>query len=260
MITIKSKTEIELMKKSGEIVAIAHEKIREAVRPGVTTLELDKIAEEYIIKCGAIPSFKGYPNSFRGVMKFPASICSSVNDEVVHGVPGLRVLKDGDIISIDIGACLNGYHSDAARTHPVGVISEKAAKLIKVTEQSFYEGIKFAVCGNRIVDISSAVQKHVEENGFSVVREYVGHGIGKQMHEPPQIPNYRTKERGDRLASGMTLAIEPMVNEGGFAVKLMENKWTVITSDGSLSAHYENTIAVTDSDPVILTLCDLNWK
>ncbi len=254
MITIKSKAEIELMRRSAEITAVAHEKIKEAIRPGVTTLELDRIAEEHIIKWGAIPSFKGYRSGIPGVMSFPASICASVNNEVVHGIPGLRVLKDGDIISIDIGACLDGFHSDAARTHAVGNVSELAQKLINVTERSFFEGIKFAIKDNRIVDISSAIQGYVEENGFSVVREYVGHGIGREMHESPQIPNYRTRERGPRLEPGMTLAIEPMVNEGAYGVKLLSNNWTVVTKDGSLSAHYENTIAITDDEPIILTL------
>jgi methionyl aminopeptidase len=253
MISIKSKSEIELMKKAGELVAIVLERLKEAVKPGVTTLELDRIAEEIIRKHNAIPSFKGF-KGFPGAIDFPASICASVNDEVVHGIPGLRVLKDGDIISIDIGACLNGYHGDAARTYPVGNVSPKAQKLIEVTRQSFYKGIEHAVKGNRIADISEAIQEHVEKNDFSVIREYVGHGIGKKMHEPPQIPNYRTRERGPRLEPGMALAIEPMVNEGHFYVKLLENKWTVVTEDGSLSAHYENTIAITEDEPIIMTL------
>lgn len=240
------------MKKAGEVVAIALERLKEAVRPGVTTQELDRIAEETIIKYNATPSFKGY-KGFPDAIDFPASICASVNNEVVHGIPGLRELKDGDIISIDIGAYLNGYHGDAARTYGVGNISPIAQKLIEVTEQSFYKGIKNAVKGNRIVDISQAIQEHVEKNGFSVVREYVGHGIGKEMHESPQIPNYRTRERGPRLEPGMALAVEPMVNEGNYNVKLLGNKWTVVTKDGSLSAHYENTICVTEDEPIILT-------
>lgn len=252
MISVKSKSEIELMKKSGEIVAAVLERLEEAVKPGITTQELDRMTEEYIRKCGAIPSFKGY-KGLPGAIDYPSSICASVNNEVVHGIPGLRELKDGDIISIDVGVYLNGYHGDAARTFPVGKISDEAAHLIEVTRQSFYEGIKQAVRGNRIVDISIAVQDYVEKYGFSVIREYVGHGIGKEMHEPPQVPNYRTREKGPRLEPGMTLAIEPMVNEGGYHVKLLDNKWTVVTSDGSLSAHYENTIAITDEAPVILT-------
>jgi len=252
MIIIKSKSEIDLMRKAGEIVALAHEKIREAIKPGVTTLELDRIAEEVIRKHGAIPSFKGY-KGFPGAIDFPASICASVNDEVVHGIPGLRMLKDGDIISIDIGAYYKGFHGDAARTFGVGKISKEAERLIEVTRQSFYEGIKKAVKGNRIIDISAAIQDYVESNGFSVVREYVGHGIGREMHEAPQVPNYRTRERGPRLEPGMTIAVEPMVNAGKHYIKLLDNKWTVVTADGSLSAHYENTIAITDGDPIILT-------
>ncbi len=255
MISIKSKSEIDLMRKSAEVLALAMEKIREAVKPGITTGELDRMTEEFIRKNGAIPSFKGY-KGFPGAINYPGSICASVNDEVVHGIPGLKMLKDGDIISIDIGVYLNGYHADAARTFPVGNISETARRLIEVTTQSFYEGIKNAVKGKRIVDISLAVQQHVEANGFSVVREYVGHGIGKEMHEPPQIPNYATRERGPRLEPGMTLAIEPMVNQGRHTVKLLDNMWTVVTADGSLSAHYENTIAVTDAEPMILTKLD----
>jgi methionyl aminopeptidase len=252
MISIKSKSEIELMKRACEVVAMAHELIREAVKPGVTTQELDRIAEDYIRKQHAIPSFLGVKGG-HGAIDFPATICASVNNEVIHGIPGLRVLKDGDIISIDIGACLNGFHADAARTFPVGIVSETALKLIKVTEQSFYEGIRYAVKGNRIIDISKAIQEHVESNGYSVVRDYVGHGIGRELWESPQIPNYCGRERGPRLDTGMTLAIEPMVNQGRYTVKLLENKWTVVTADGSLSAHYENTIAITDTEPLILT-------
>jgi methionyl aminopeptidase len=252
MIFLKSKHEIDLMRKAGEIVATTHEKLKEIIQPGITTLELDRIAEEHIRKHGAIPSFKGY-KGFKGAIDYPASICASINDEVVHGIPGLRELKDGDIISIDIGVYLNGYHGDAARTFAVGNISEKARKLIDVTEKSFYEGIKHAIIGNRISDISSAVQKCVESNGFSVVRDYVGHGIGKEMHEPPQVPNFKTRERGPRLEAGMTIAVEPMVNEKGYQVKLLENMWTVVTEDGSLSSHYENTIAITNGEPLILT-------
>lgn len=256
MKSIKSKTEIDLMRKSGEILALTLEKIKEAVKPGITTGEIDRIAEEFIRQNGAIPSFKGYQSPIRGAIDYPGSVCASVNEEVVHGIPGLKALKDGDIISIDVGVFLNGYHADAARTYPVGNISEDALKLIKVTEESFYKGIANAVVGNRIVDISTAIQNHVEENGFSVVREYVGHGIGKEMHEPPSIPNYATKAKGWRLEPGMTFAIEPMVNQGVYDVKLLKNKWTVVTADGSLSAHYENTIAVTDNEPIVLTRLD----
>ncbi|MCX7748611.1 MAG: type I methionyl aminopeptidase [Clostridia bacterium] len=252
----KSKSEIELMKKSGEILALALEKVSENVKPGVTTLELDRIVEEFIRSKGAIPSFKGYKAPYPGVQDFPASICASVNDEVVHGIPGLRTLKDGDIISIDIGVYLNSFHADAARTLPVGKISEEVERLIRVTRESFYEGIKFAVTGYRINDISSAIQNHVEKNGYAVVREFVGHGIGKEMHEEPQIPNYNSRIKGKRLEPGMTLAIEPMVNEGTYKVKILDNKWTVVTADGKLSAHYENTIAITENEPMILTKLD----
>ena len=252
MISIKSKYELDLMRKAGEIVAISLEKIKEAVRPGVTTLELDRIAEEYIRKCGATPSFKGY-KGLLGSKDYPASICASVNNEVVHGIPGLKKLKDGDIISVDIGAYFNSFHADAARTYPVGNIAENAERLVSVTMESFFEGIKQAVKGKRVVDISSVIQQYVENYGYSVVRDYVGHGIGKEMHELPQIPNYFTREKGPRLEPGMTLAIEPMVNEGGYQVRILENKWTVVTADGSLSAHYENTVVVTEAEPLVLT-------
>jgi methionyl aminopeptidase len=253
MISIKSNSEIEMMRKSGEVLALAHEKLRAAVGPGVTTLELDRMVEDFIRKKGGIPSFKGY-KGHKGAADYPASICASINNEVVHGIPGLKVLKDGDIISIDIGVCLNGYHTDAARTYSVGCISEIARRLIDVTRESFYEGIKHAAAGKRIVEISAAIQQYVEMNGFSVVRDYVGHGIGREMHESPQIPNYQTREKGPRMEAGMTLAVEPMVNSGGYGIKLLDNGWTVVTEDGSLSAHYENTLAVTEKEPVILTI------
>ena len=189
----------------------------------------------------------------RGGIDFPGTICASVNNEVIHGIPGLRELKDGDIISIDMGASYGGFCGDAARTFPVGKASAEALRLIEVTRRSFYEGIKYAVRGNHIVDISKAVQKCAEENGYSVVREYVGHGIGREMWEPPQIPNYATRQRGPRLEPGMTIAVEPMVNEGVYSVKVLDNGWTVVTADGKLSAHYENTIAITEGEPMILT-------
>jgi methionyl aminopeptidase len=255
MISVKSKAELEMMRRAGAVAAAAHEKLKEAAKPGVTTLELDRIAEEFIRSKGAIPSFKGY-KGVAGAADYPASICASVNNEVVHGIPGLRALKDGDIISIDIGVYMDGFHADMARTYWVGNISENAMRLIMVTRRSFYKGMENALAGKRIIDISAAIQDYVELNGFSVVREYVGHGIGRTMHESPQIPNYRTRERGPRLEPGMTLAIEPMVNEGGYGVRLLENKWTVVTADGSLSAHYENTIAVTGGEPIILTKLD----
>ncbi|MBZ4645211.1 MAG: methionyl aminopeptidase [Petroclostridium sp.] len=246
MITVKAAQEIEYMRKAGRIVAETHDLLEKAIRPGITTEELDSIAEEYIRSQGAIPSFKGYNG-------FPASICASVNAEVVHGIPSLNKLKDGDIISIDIGVMYKGYHGDAARTHPVGNISEEAKRLIKVTRESFYKGVKYAVEGNRLSDISSAIQKYVEQHGYSVVRDFVGHGIGQNMHEEPQIPNYGPPGRGPRLLAGMTLAIEPMVNMGKHHVKILPNRWTVVTVDGSLSAHYEHTVAITKGYPEILT-------
>lgn len=247
MIYIKSRQEIELMREAGRIVAEAHELVREAVRPGITTRELDQIAEEHIIKKGAIPAFKGYGG-------FPASICASVNHEVVHGIPGLKTLEDGDIVSIDIGALYKGYYGDSAKTHAVGNISQRAKELIEATRQSFYEGIKFAKLGYRLSDISHAIQTHVESKGFSVVRNYVGHGIGTNMHEEPQIPNYGTPGKGPRLLEGMVLAIEPMINIGTYEVKVLSDGWTVVTLDGEYSAHYEHTVAITDGEPEILTL------
>jgi len=253
MISIKSKTELESMSKACEIVATALKLVEEAVKPGVTTLELDRIAERYVLSQKAIPLFKGVKCVMRGGIDFPGTICASVNNEVIHGIPGLRELKDGDIISVDMGASFGGFCGDAARTFPVGKVSEEAARLIQVTEQSFFEGIRFAVKGNRIVDISRAIEQYAEQNGFSVVRDYVGHGIGRELWEPPQIPNYATRERGPRLEPGMTLAIEPMINQGACEIKVLQDKWTVVTADGKLSAHYENTIAITDSEPMILT-------
>lgn len=245
-ITIKSKQQIEYMKKAGMIVAEALEMAKENIRPGISTLELDKIIEDYIVKNGAKPSFKGYNG-------FPASSCISINNEIIHGIPNSTELKDGDIVSIDIGACINGYHGDAANTFPVGDVTLEAKKLIQVTKESFFEGIKFAKEGYRLYDISNAIQKHVEGNGFSIVKDFVGHGIGVNLHEEPQIPNYGPSGHGPRLISGMTLAIEPMVNQGCFETKILANKWTVVTRDGSLSAHYENTILITEDQPEILT-------
>lgn len=253
MISIKSKSELEVMSRACEIVATALKLVEEAVKPGITTKELDSLAEKYILSQHAIPLFKGVPCAIRGGADFPGTICASVNDEVIHGIPGLRELKDGDIISIDMGASFGGFCGDAARTIPVGKVSDEAMRLIRVTEQSFYEGIKNAVEGNRIVDISRAIQQYAEKNGYSVVREYVGHGIGREMWEYPQIPNYVTRERGPRLKTGMTIAVEPMINQGTYEVKVLGNKWTVVTADGKLSAHYENTIAITDGEPIVMT-------
>lgn len=247
MISIKSEREIQIMRVAGRIVAEVHEKLKEVIKPGITTKELDIIAEDYIRKSGAIPAFKGYNG-------FPASICSSINSQVVHGIPGNTVLNEGDIIGVDIGTIYNGYFGDAARTHGVGKISEKAEKLIKVTKESFFKGISQAIKGNRLSDISHEIQVYVEANGFSVVKDYVGHGIGSSMHEEPQIPNYGLPHKGPRLQKGMALAIEPMINEGKYGVKTLKDGWTVVTIDGSLSAHYENTIVITDENPEILTM------
>ncbi len=246
MIILKSKKEIEIMREAGKIVAETHEILKSAVIPGISTLELDKMAEDNIRKYNAIPSFKGYGG-------FPGSICASVNDEVVHGIPGNRILKDGDIISLDIGAYYKGYHSDCAKTHGVGMISEEDRKLIEVTRESFYKGIEFAKLGYRLSDISHAIQAHVEEHGFSIVRDLVGHGVGTELHEDPQIPNYGPAGKGPRLQEGMVLAIEPMVNMGRYQVKTLSDDWTVVTLDGKKSAHYEHTIAVTEDEPIILT-------
>ena len=247
MIYIKSRQEIELMREAGKIVAEAHELVREAIKPGITTMELDQIVETHILNRGAIPAFKGYGG-------FPASTCTSVNHEVVHGIPGLKRLEEGDILSVDIGALYKGYYGDSAKTHAIGKISPRAEELIEVTRQSFYEGIKFAKLGYRLSDISHAIQTYVESKGFSVVRNYVGHGIGTSMHEEPQIPNYGPPGKGPRLKEGMVLAIEPMINIGTYEVKVLSDGWTVVTLDGEYSAHYEHTVAITDDEPEILTL------
>jgi len=246
MIILKSEREINYLRDAGRIVAETHVEVKKAVKPGVTTLDLDQIAEKYIKSRGAIPAFKG----FHG---FTGNICSSVNEEVVHGIPGLRKLKTGDNVSIDIGAVINGYNGDAAITVPVGEIDAEVQKLLDVTEEALYKGIESAIIGNRLSDISHSVQKHVEQHGFGVVRDYVGHGIGRSMHEDPQVPNYGSPGRGPRLKSGMTLAIEPMVNLGTYEVKTLDDGWTVVTLDGKRSAHFEHSIAITDGKPEILT-------
>ncbi|MFZ3172966.1 MAG: type I methionyl aminopeptidase [Carboxydocellales bacterium] len=246
MISCKSERELNYMRDAGKIVARALAEVKQAVSPGVTTQELDALADKYIAKQGAIPAFKGYHG-------FPACICASINEEVVHGIPGLRKLKDGDIISIDVGAVINGYFGDSALTLPVGNVSTAATRLLEVTEQSLFKGIEQAIDGNRLSDVSYAVQSHVEALGYSVVRDYVGHGIGSNMHEEPQIPNFGRPGRGPRLKAGMTLAIEPMVNIGGYEVRTLLDNWTVVTKDASLSAHFEHTIAITDAGPEILT-------
>lgn len=247
MIIIKNDLEIEYMRHAGKVVSNTLVALQEVVKPGMTTAELDRIAEDIILKQGAKPSFKGYHG-------FPASICASVNNEVVHGIPSDRILEEGDIISIDCGAYLNGYHGDAARTIPVGKISEEASQLIKVTEESFFEGVKKAFAGNRLTDISNAIQLYAERFGFSIVRSFVGHGIGRDMHESPDVPNYGAPGKGPKLTAGMVLAIEPMVNIGSQHVSIQKNKWTAVTMDESLSAHYENTVAILESGPEILTI------
>lgn len=246
MIILKSDRELQYMYDAGQVVAKTHQEVAKAVKPGVTTLELDRIAEEYITRCQAKPTFKNY-------FGFTGSICTSINEQVVHGIPSLRQLKSGDIISIDIGATLNGYVGDATVTLPVGEIDEEAQRLIDVTKNALAEGIKQAVVGNRLSDISHAIQTYVESNGFSVVRDYVGHGIGREMHEEPQVPNYGPPGRGPRLKKGMTLAIEPMVNVGTYEVETLLDNWTVVTKDKKLSAHFEHSIAITDNEPWILT-------
>lgn len=246
MIILKSDREIELMLKAGRLVAETHAFLQGMIKPGVTTKELDEAAEDFIRSRGAIPAFKGYNG-------FPGSICASINEVVVHGIPGLNKLKDGDIISIDIGTIVDGYYGDGAKTFPVGTVSEKDLELIEVTKQSFYEGLKHARVGNRLSDISHAIQKYVESNGYSVVRDFVGHGIGQRMHEEPQIPNFGLPGKGPRLKAGMVLAIEPMVNAGTYHVKVLSDNWTVVTVDGQRSAHYEHSIAITNDEPLILT-------
>ncbi len=246
MVILKLPEEIEKARLSSQIVAEVLNKLRDKVKPGVTTKELDRFAEEIARKRGAKPAFKGY----RG---YPYSLCTSVNEEVVHGMPSERILKEGDIISLDFGVCHNGFYGDAAITLPVGRISVSAQKLIEVTEQSLYAGIEQAKEGNRLGDISCNVQQIVEASGFSVVRDFVGHGIGRNLHEDPQIPNYGKKGRGIELKSGMILAIEPMVNQGNYRVKILEDGWTVVTEDGMLSAHFEHSVAITDKGPEILS-------
>ena len=247
MIIVKNSEQINLMKKAGAITAEALLVARELVRPGISTKEIDTAIRRYIEKCGATPSFLGYGG-------FPGSACISINDEVIHGIPSSKViLREGDIVKIDVGARYRGYNGDSARTYPVGKVSDEALRLILVTEKSFSEAMKFARAGYRIGDIGFAVESFVISNGFSVVRDYVGHGVGAQLHEDPEIPNFGRAGRGARLYSGMTLAIEPMINQGGAGVRVQKDGWTVVTLDGKLSAHYENSVLVTDSDPFILT-------
>ena len=247
MIILKTDKEIEQIKKSNQIVAYVLNKLRKLVKPGVSTLELDSFAEKMIRKRGAVPAFKGYKN-------YPATLCASVNEEVVHGIPARRFLKEGDIISLDLGAKIDGYYGDAAITVPVGKISEKAKLLIDVTEKALHLAIEQAKDGNRLYDISFAIQSFAEKNGFSVVREFVGHGIGKDLHEDPQIPNFGKPGYGIRLKPGMVFSLEPMINAGNYRVKVLSDGWTAVTADGELSAHFEHTVAITESGPRILSI------
>ena len=247
-VTIKSAREIELMREAGRILAEVHEELGAFIRPGISTLDIDMLGEKLIRGYGCIPNFLNYQG-------YPASICVSVNNEVVHGIPNdSHILKDGDIVSLDAGLIYKGYHSDAARTHGVGEISPEAQRIIDVTRQSFFEGIKFAKPGNHLVDIARGVQTYAESNGYSVVRDLTGHGIGTHLHEAPEIPNFVQRRRGAKMQKGMALAIEPMINEGTYDVYWLDNDWTVATADGKLSAHYENTIAITDDGCEILTM------
>lgn len=247
-VTIKSPREIELMRESNRLLAEVHKALEEAIRPGMTTLDVDRLGEKLIRDRGCVPNFKNYNG-------YPASICVSVNDEVVHGIPSkYRILQEGDIVSLDAGLIYQGYHSDAARTHAVGKISPEKQKLMDVTRQSFFEGMKFAKAGNYLYDISNAIDAYVSQFGYGIVRDLVGHGIGTHLHEDPQIPNFAQKKRGIKLAPGMTLAVEPMINMGTWQVEFLSDGWTVVTKDGLPSAHYENTILITEGEPEILTL------
>ena len=249
VIIVKSPREIEAMRRAGKITAQARSLAMSMVRDGITTKEIDREVHHFITKSGAKPSFLGYGG-------FPGSACISVNDEVIHGIPGKRQIRDGDIVSLDLGACIGGYHGDCAATVPCGTVTEEALRLIAVTRQSFFEGIKFARQGYRVSDISHAIQEYVEGFGFSLVREYVGHGVGASLHEAPEVPNYGQPGHGPRLLKGMTLAIEPMVNAGGAEIRVLDDEWTVITKDGKYSAHYENTVLITDGEPEILTFSE----
>jgi methionyl aminopeptidase len=255
VVTIKSKKEIELMKEVCKVVALVYQELEEKIKPGMSTWELDQIAENKMRSLGAIPAEKGYDIGIRGIPPFPASICVSINDEVIHGIPSKqRILKEGDVVSIDTVALKNGYNGDAARTFIIGKASKDAARLVEVTKQAFFEGIKYAKAGNRIGDVCHAIGEYVHSQGYSVVREFQGHGIGKEMHEDPGIPNFGKAGRGIRLEPGMTLAIEPMVIAGKPNILELEDGWTIVTEDGSLAAHYENTILITEKQPEILTI------
>ena len=249
MIAIKSERELSAMRQACKITAAARALAGEMVRPGVSTKQIDRAVHDFIVAQGAKPSFLGYHG-------YPASVCISVNDTVIHGIPGGYTLRDGDIVSIDVGAYYQGFHGDCAATFPCGTVSAEAMRLIEVTKQSFFEGIRFARPGHRVSDISHAIQTYVESNGFSIVRTFVGHGVGAQLHEEPEVPNFGNPGRGPRLLKGMTLAIEPMVNAGVHDVRVLKDGWTVKTNDGKLSAHYENTVLITDGEPEILTVAE----
>ena len=249
MITIKNERELQSMRRACRITAAARALAGQMVKPGVTTREIDKAVHDYIVAQGAKPSFLNYNG-------FPASACISVNGTVIHGIPGNYVLKEGDIVSVDVGAYFEGFHGDCAATFACGALSTEAQRLIDVTEASFYEGMRCATPKHRVRDISHAIQTYVESNGFAVVRDYVGHGVGRQLHEEPSVPNYGAPGRGPRLIPGMTIAVEPMVNEGVYDVKVLRDGWTVVTADGKLSAHYENTVLITDGEPEILTVTE----
>ena len=255
MVSIKSDREIELMKEACKITAETHEMLGKIIKPGMSTYELDKIAEDFIKLKGGIPAQKGYPSGVKGVPNFPSTLCISINDVVIHGIPDKKtIIQDGDIVSIDLVVLKNGFHGDAARTHLVGNVSDEARKLVEVTEKAFWEGIKYAKEGNRVGDIGYAVNEYVRKFGYSVVREFQGHGIGREMHEEPGVPNYGKQGKGARLQKGMTIAVEPMVIERNPDIWELEDGWTIVTQDGSLSAHYENTILITEKGPKVLTL------
>ena len=246
MITLKTGHDVDAMRRAGKITAAARALAGEMVKPGVSTKAIDRAVHDFIVSQGARPSFLHYEG-------YPASVCISINDQVIHGIPGSRKIREGDIVSIDVGAYIDGFHGDCAATYFAGEVPEEVRRLVRVTRQSFFEGLKMARAGNRVPDISHAIQTYVEENGFSVVREYVGHGVGANMHEEPEVPNYGRPGHGVRLIPGMTIAVEPMVNMGGAAIRVLEDGWTVETEDGKPSAHYENTILITHGDPEILT-------
>ena len=255
MVTIKSEKEIKAMREACRVTGLVYKEIEKVIKPGMSTLELDKFAEKLIKENGGIPAQKGYPSGMKGVPPFPATLCISINDEVIHGIPSSKkIIQDGDVVSIDLVVYKDGFNGDAARTFIVGKASEEAKRLVDITQKAFFEGIKYAVKGNRIGDISHAIGEFVEKNGYNVVREFQGHGIGREMHEDPGIPNYGKAGRGVRLAPGMTLAVEPMVIAGAKDICQDYDGWTILTQDGSLSAHYENTILITEKEPEVLTL------